>query len=154
MTLCSISYAVNTLNNRVHCCVISYRTICSIKVIINCSRQTYATDIKLLSKLHRTCQRTITTNDHESINAMFDNIIIGFLLTLRSFELRRTRSFQHCAPLIDDATNVFCREINDFAINKTIIPTIDCLNIETIINACTCNRTYCSIHTRCISARS
>ena len=86
MALGSITNTVNTLHNCVHRCVISNGTVRTIEVIIYRTRQTDATEIKLLRKHHRTRQRAITTNDNQRINTLLNKVIVCLLATFHRFK--------------------------------------------------------------------
>ena len=82
MALGGITNTVDTLHNRVHRRVITYRTVRTIKVVVYRTRQTDTTIIKLLCKQHSTRQRTITADDHQSINPLTNKVVVCLLSTL------------------------------------------------------------------------
>ena len=67
MALCRIPYSVNTLHNGIHGSVIAYCIVSAVKVIVNRSRQSNATNVVFLGKETGSCQRTITTYDNECV---------------------------------------------------------------------------------------
>ena len=86
MALGGITNTVDTLHNCVHRRVITNGAVRTIEVIIYRTRQTDATEIKLLCKHHRTRQRTITTNDNQRINTLLNKVIVCLLATFHRFK--------------------------------------------------------------------
>ena len=68
MALRRVTDTVHTLYDSVHGGVITDGVICTIEVIVDGTRKTDAANVKLASKVHRTRQRAITTNDYQCVN--------------------------------------------------------------------------------------
>ena len=84
MALSSVTNTVNTLHNSIHRRIITNGTVRTVEVIVYRTRQTDTTEIMFLCELHCTCQRTITTNNHQGINTFFYKIIVCSLTSFNS----------------------------------------------------------------------
>ena len=147
-----ISDSIHTFHNCVECRVVADCRIGSIQVIVDCSRQSYATDIIFFSKYFGTCQRTVTSDYDQCVYVIAAHILVCFLPAFRGLKLAASCSTEDCTATIDYATYVFCREIFYLVVNQAIITTEDSFDFKTIADTGTCHGTYSSIHTRSVAS--
>ena len=67
MALCSVSNAVHTVDDSVHCGVVADGIVGTVKVVVDGSGQSDAADVMLLSKVHGSSERTVTADNDQSV---------------------------------------------------------------------------------------
>ena len=154
MALGCVADAVDTLYDGVHCCVVADGRICAIKVVVDSTRQADAANIIFLGEFHSTCQRTVTADNNQSVNAMGLDLLVSLLLALIGHELLGACCLEDSTARHNNAADILCCEVLNLAINKSIVTTIDSFYIKSIANTCTSHGTNCSIHSRGVATRS
>ena len=101
-----------------------YSGIRAVKVVVNRSRKSDTWNIEFLCEDSGACQRTVTTDDHQSIDAFSFHIIISQLAAFRCGELLTAGCFQDGSTQLDDITYVLALELFDFACHQTFVSSI------------------------------
>ena len=153
MALRSIADTVNALNNSVQRCIISYRVVSAVEVIVYRTRKADAAQIVLLSEVARTRQRTISTNDDERIDIVSYQVLISFFPTFVGHELFRAGRLQDSTAGANDTTYILCSKITDFTVDQTVVASINSFDFKSIVNTSTGHRTDSSIHAGGIASR-
>ena len=154
MALRSITDTVHTLYDGVHGCIVTDGIVSAIEVVVDGTRQTDAADVKLACEVHRTGERTVTTDYYQSIDFLFLDILESLLSALCCHEFLRTCSLQHRTAGTDDTAHVLCGESLDLVVDQSIVTTIDTLHGESVVDSRTGHRTDRCVHTRSIASRS
>ena len=152
MALCCITDTVHALYDGVHGCIISDGIVCAIEVVVDGTRQTDAADIKLSCEVHRTSERTVTTNYYQSIDFLFLDILESLLSALLCHEFLRTGCLQHGTTGTDDTAHVLSGKGLDLVVNQAVVATIDTLHVETVVDSRTGYRTDSCVHTWSITS--
>ena len=152
MTGSGITNLIDALKDGVQCGVITNGRVGTIQVVVDGARQTDTRHIELLGKLQGTCQRAVTANHHQSVDAFFLHVFIGCLASLGSTELLAASSLQDRTSQLDDVTHVLTLEFNNLACHQTFITSIDTFYLQSVIDGATGHRTDGCIHARGITA--
>ena len=154
MRCCGIPDFIYSIKNCIQSCVITYCSICSIKVVINSSRKSDTRNIIFFCQQSGTSERTITTYYYKSINTLTHHSFMSHLTSLRSFELHTSRSLQDCTSQLYDIAYILSFKFLYFSSYKSFIASINSLNFQPVVYCCTSHGTNSRIHTRSISSRS
>ena len=153
MALRRVPDTVHTLHDSVHCSVVAYGIVGSIKVVVDSSRQSYTAHIVLLREDHSTRKRAVSTHHHERVDAFLLHILVCLGTSFFGAELCRARCLQYRTASANYSADVFGRERLYLALHKSVISSVDSLDIETVIDAGTGDGTYCCVHSGCITTR-
>ena len=151
MALGGITDTVHTFHNGIHRRVVSYRRVRTIKVVVDGTRQSDDRHIILFGKHSRTCQRTVTTDDHQRIDFLLLHVFESLVATFRSHELFRARRLQYRSSKINDSRHVFGGKTLYLAVDESIPSAIDTLDFIAVVDTGTCHGTYGRIHSRSIT---
>ena len=153
MALCRVAYAVYTLHNGVQRSVVAYRRVGAIQVVVDGSRQSDAAHVILARKLHSSCQRSVSSNNHQRVNLLFLQCGIRLFLTLRSHKLLGARRAQYRSTLHNDARHILGSEWLHLIINEAVIASVNGFDVKPVAYSRTGYRTNSCIHTRRVATR-
>ena len=104
------------------------------------------------SQLLRSCEGTVTTDHHQTFDAMLTADLCRLLLSFRCTHLCTTRSIKHGTTTGNSIRHISCSKICDLAVDQAIVSFINTLYLQTFCNTAADNRPDGSIHARCIAA--
>ena len=90
-----ITYFINGFHRCIHCCIKTNCILCTGDIKVNRSWNTNCINAKCC-KFSCTLERTISTNDNNTINTMFTANLSAFLLSFLRTEFRTARCIQKC----------------------------------------------------------
>ncbi len=154
MALSRVAYAVDTLHDGVHRGVVSYCRVGTVQVVVDGSRQTDTADVVFRCEYLRSGERAVAAYDHKRVYLFLLHRLVGFEHAFGSGELLAAGRLQYCSALHDYTADIFCSKRLYLAVDKSFVPTVDTLDIKSVADSGTCHGTYCSVHSRSITAGS
>ena len=143
-----ITYFVDCFHSSIHSGIKTDGIFCTCDVQVDGSRNTNCVDSQICQFLS-TCKRTVTTDNYQTVNAVFSADICCFFL---SFFCSHLCCIQDRTTATDDIRYIFCRHIDDLFVQQSVIPFQDTFHVQSFAQSTTNNRTDRSIHSRSISS--
>ena len=147
----SITYFVDCFHSSIHSGIKTDGIFCTCDVQVDGSRNTNCVDSQICQLLS-TCKRTVTTDNYQTVNAVFSADICCFFLSFFCSHLCTTCCIQDRTTATDDIRYIFCRHIDDLFVQQSVIPFQDTFHVQSFAQSTTNNRTDRSIHSRSISS--
>ena len=151
MALGGVTQLINGLNSGIHSRVVADGILTAGNIIVNGAGQADAGNSLI-------CQRTgahegaVTANDDQCVNAQLLAAGKALCLTFLRFEFKAARRVQDRAAAVDDLGHAAHIHLIHFAVDQAVITTLDTHHAVSLADACTDNRTHCSVHAGCVTA--
>ena len=145
---------INRFNHGIERGVITNRGVRAVNIVINRPWQTNNRYIVFGTKNFRPSERTITTDDHQSVQFIFFIMLVSNRAPFGGHEFHATRSAQHRSTFLNDAFHIARSQLFHLIFNQAFITLLNPDGNQTVISTCTHHGTQRGIHPRGIATRS
>ena len=147
-----ITNLVDALHDCIERSVITDSGVCTIEVVVDCSRQCDARDVVFSCNVVCTGDGTVTADYNKCVNTLFLQCLVCLSTALLGLELVATACLEDCTSALDDITYVLCLELGDLAGDEAFEATVYGLYGNSVIYTRTCDGTYGRVHTWGVSS--
>ena len=149
-----ITDLVDALHDGIKSRIVSDCGICSVKVIVDGTRQAYARDVILLRNHLSSSERAVSADDNKRIDSVRLYIFIRLRASLLIHEALASRCPEDGAAAVDRAADALRGKLLYLIVDQAFPASVYTFDLPAVVDCSPCHRPDGGIHTGSISSRS